>query len=331
MSGSEAKTGGPPLDAIAVRNLLDREELGRLAHANPQIALLTIAGNWLAIAALIAAAVWLDNMAATLIAIVFIAGRQHAMLVLMHDGAHRLLFRRRQADETVSNIFLSFPLFISTALYRRHHLEHHRSTNTDDDPDLMDAEVPPTRSGFLLSLAGDLIGLRSLRMLKSVGTFGVTAIYSSENSNWRGIGQERILFPVFAAVVLALLTLTSGFWNYLTYWFVPMWFVLPALLHIRAVAEHAGRVDGGPLEFARTVKPGPLERALIAPLNINLHLEHHLFPDVPFYRLGSISRFLETHPALRGRVRRNQGYLFGRESVLGELYQPSAAMEAIRQ
>ncbi|MCO5060337.1 MAG: fatty acid desaturase family protein [Rhizobiaceae bacterium] len=320
MSGSSTTEIPAPFNATRIRGMVSKEELNQLTSVSTLASVIAIGANWLAIGCLIGGAIWIGTWWAAAIAVILVAGRQHSMLVLMHDASHRLLFRHRDANDVVSNLFLSFPLFVSTALYRRHHLAHHRYTNTDDDPDLLDTEIPATLTGFLASLAGDLIGLRSLRMLGSIDTFGATAIYKKKNDGVTGIGRERVLFAVFVAVVAAVLTFTGTWWAYGLYWFVPMWFVLPAILHIRAVSEHAGRTEAEYLGHARSVKPNLVEKALISPMNINLHLEHHLFPDVPFHRLGRVSRLIDRHPQLAGDVRRNQGYLFGRASVLGELY-----------
>ncbi len=320
MVGSSAASSQTKLTKVGIRALVDRPRLAALTAIDNRAGILAIATTWLGIAALIGVAIWLNTWWASALAILFVAGRQHAMLVMMHDAAHNMLLGHREMNDLASNVTLSMPLFISTSLYRRHHMAHHRYTNTADDPDLQETERPATRAGFLLALGSDLIGLRSLYLLRSVDTFGVSAIYKKKNAELRGIKRERWLFAAFAAVVAVVLTVANGWLYYLLYWFVPMWFVLPALLRIRAVAEHAGRTDEGLLGHARSVDPNLLERALIAPMNIGLHLEHHLFSDVPFYRLHHISAVLRENPALAGRISRTRGYIFGSKSVLGELY-----------
>lgn len=327
MTGSSRTVSGreAPFNAAKVRSMVPRDELARLTTVSAATSVAAIGANWLVIICLVTGAIWLGTWWAAVIAIVFIAGRQHSMLVLMHDAAHRLLFRHRDANDVASNLFLSFPLFVSTGLYRRHHLAHHRHTNTDDDPDLLDTEIPPTLGGFLASIAGDLVGLRSLRMLGSIDTFGATAIYKARNGGVAGIRLERWMFAGFISLLAFTLTVTGTWWVYGLFWFIPMWFVLPAILHIRAVSEHAGRTEADYLGHARSVRPTLLEKAIISPMNINLHLEHHLFPDVPFHRLDRVARLLDSNPRVEGAIRRNRGYLFGRESVLGELYANTAA------
>jgi len=323
MDGSDAATSNTARSdwtARDIRNAVPADAIARLSAPAPWRASYAIGFNIAVIALLIAAAETLGTWWAAALAIPFIAGRQHAMLVLMHDASHRLLYRDARLNDAVSNLLLSFPLFVSTGLYRRHHLLHHRYTNTADDPDLEDTVIPPNGVLFVLQLLGDLLGLRSLKMLASVNSFGVLGVFKADQAAVRGNAGERRLFLAFAATLIAGLTLTGAWGGYLLYWIVPMWFALPPILHLRAVAEHAGRTQDGFASHARSVAPMPLERALFCPMNINLHLEHHVFPDIPAHRLPEVSRLLDAVPGLTDRMRRNRGYLFGPTSVLSELY-----------
>ena len=46
----------------------------------------------------------------------------------------------------------------------------------------------------------------------------------------------------------------------------------------------------------------------------------HNLHERPEFSDEALARLIDRHPQLAGDVRRNQGYLFGRASVLGELY-----------
>lgn len=327
MSGFEPVQDGTespaPADwsALSIRKSVPANVVEKLAAPSPAQTALAIGSVLTGIVGLITCAILIETWWVNLIVIVFIAGRQHAMLILMHDAAHRLLLPNARFNDIVSNVLLSFPLFISTELYRKHHLQHHRYVNTKDDPDLNDAEIPSYGALFLAQLLGDLIGLRTLRLMASVNNFGVLALFRPGSATIRNISFNRGLFVAFAGAQCAVLTLIGGWQAYFLYWIVPMWFVLPPILHLRAVAEHAGRIDENDCAaYARTVRCPTWERALICPMNINLHLEHHIFPEVPCYRLPEVSVLLDQVPGLTRRITRNRGYLIGRESVLAELY-----------
>ena len=54
-------------------------------------------------------------------------GRAHAQFAaLMHEAAHRLLFRNRKVNDWVGRWLLGYPSFTPIDLYRRGHMAHHR-------------------------------------------------------------------------------------------------------------------------------------------------------------------------------------------------------------
>src|SRR5205085_2921869 len=55
---------------------------------------------------------------------------------LMHEAAHRLLFRNRRVNDWVGRWLLGFPAFTPVDLYRRGHMAHHRDEFGPDEPDI---------------------------------------------------------------------------------------------------------------------------------------------------------------------------------------------------
>jgi fatty acid desaturase len=64
-------------------------------------------------------------------------------------------------------------------------------------------------------------------------------------------------------------------------------------LRIRSIAEHAC-TEGGPdpLRHTRTTRASWLARLTVAPHAVADHLEHHLLPTVPYFRLKAMHRRL---------------------------------------
>jgi fatty acid desaturase len=99
-------------------------------------------------------------------------------------------------------------------------------------------------------------------------------------------------------------------WVWLALWLLPMVSWLPLVTRVRNIAEHAlvARNEADPLRQARTTQAGWLERALLAPYWVNYHAEHHLFTQVPCWKLpqahallqgqGVVAR-METQPGYR--------------------------------
>jgi fatty acid desaturase len=77
--------------------------------------------------------------------------------------------------------------------------------------------------------------------------------------------------------------------------------LLQAILRLRAIMEH-GAVDdtSTPLKAARTnFVPRPLYWILF-PHDVHYHIEHHLYPSIPHYRLAGCHRILRARGLLDG-------------------------------
>lgn len=301
--------------------LLSSEELRRLSRRSGARATFAIARQWAVIALAIAFAVYVGAWWAFALALVVVSTRQHGLAVLMHDGAHHLLYRNRLINDVVSDVALAFPLFVSTQLYRRHHFVHHRYLNTANDPDLDPVAGGWTRRRWLRIFLGDLTGINMLKAVDSVGQFSMLGLIGkSRQPVRRALGPRQLIgFTGFLLAVAAVLTLLHGWLVYLILWILPSITVLNFILRFRAVAEHVGCDDTNDLNASRTVVPSIIERLLLAPCNINFHLEHHLYPSVPHYNLGRLHRLIRKQPVYEELGIVQTGYLLGRNSVFGNL------------
>jgi fatty acid desaturase len=48
----------------------------------------------------------------------------------------------------------------------------------------------------------------------------------------------------------------------------------------------------------RTTRAGFFERATVAPVRVNFHIEHHIMPSAPYYRLPRMHRMLRERGAI---------------------------------
>lgn len=302
--------------------LISTDELRDLSRRRPGRAALGITRQWVVIMAAAVAAVWWAEWYGYLLAIITIATRQHALAVLMHDGAHRSLFGRRRVNDLVSDLFLAFPLFVSTTLYRRHHLDHHRYLNTEQDPDLDNTALAHTSKDWIRLFAGDLTGINLVKTVDTLNQFSLLPVLRGDRAVAKAMGRgRRNLFLGYLAAIVAVLIITGGWLVYLLLWIVPMLTALSLILRLRAVAEHVGCDSDGGVGGTRTVLPILAERMLFSPCRINYHLAHHLYPSVPFYNLHLLHRKLMTHKEVRGRAHISRSYLFGTASVLRHIAQ----------
>jgi fatty acid desaturase len=246
------------------------------------------------------AAVASGHWAVYLAAMVVIATRQQALGVMLHDATHYLLYKNRTVNDVVCDLFIAFPLGMSTDLYRATHFRHHRFTNTKDDPDLRyqreDADWynwPKTRLGCAWVIVKSLFGLNVHKAHEPYKHW----------SPWMNIllpldGKPR--YPLRARVLLVLSTIAvyavvigSGLIiPAIVLWAVPALTLLNLFNRLRATAEHVGAPWTHELDSTRTVIPHWLERLTLAPMNVSYHLEHHLFPSVPGPNLRKLHALL---------------------------------------
>ena len=181
--------------------------------------------------------------------------------------------------------------------YRAEHLQHHRYVQQALDPDLgLSAKFPVTRDSLRRKFIRDLSGqtfykqrfgplIEGLRAQPAGApiTPQLQAELRRQPMFYLGNAGGAVLFAAFGLG-----------WAWALMWLLPMatWLLLVA--RIRNIAEHAllAQDEPDPLHHARTTRTNLLERILIAPYWVNYHSEHHLFTQIPCWRLPRAHRML---------------------------------------
>jgi fatty acid desaturase len=289
---------------------LDRDVLRALSRPAPWRLLLQTALEWGAILLLAWCATATAHPVVSLLCILLIATRQHALLALMHEYSHYQLSRRRPAiNDLVGDVFTAFPFFITVFGFRRNHQAHHRFTSSADDPNWMSSlqkrryNFPMTRASYLYEVAKHCIGFYTVAELKSYTVDSGMALALPRSVR---IARAGYLLVVVTAVSLL------GWWReVLLYWLLPMSTFLMAILYVRDVGEHfgiPGPGSGMSIANSRTVIAGWLERLLVSQNQVHFHTEHHLFPGVPFFRLPRLHAELMKDAQYRVRAVLTRGY-----------------------
>ncbi|WP_454268940.1 fatty acid desaturase [Roseovarius sp. MBR-51] len=262
----------------------------------PTLALLVLCYAVWAIGTTAASALWLPlGIVLTSLAIAL-----HSSLC--HEALHGHPFRSRRLNEAL--VFPCLCLLIPYVRFRDTHLAHHREeylTDPYDDPEAnyLDPTVwarLPLGVRAVLRINNTLAG----RML--IGPLVAQVIFL--RTDWQAIklGNRAVLhawlwhIPAVALVLVWLSFAPMPVWAYL----LAVWLGL-AVLKIRTFLEHRAheRASG------RTVvieDRGPLAWLF---LNNNLHVVHHMHPEVPWYRLPALYAARRDH-----YLRRNDGYVY---------------------
>jgi fatty acid desaturase len=290
---------------------LARDEIKALTRTSNLAGALVVAWIWAVIVGCLAVLAWIPNPLVFVAVVILLGGRQLALAVAMHDAAHGTLFRTRWLNTVLADWLCARPVWSDTARYRTHHLAHHAHTGTDRDPDLGLALAEPMPRGSLVrKLARDITGLSGLRRV--VGLLAIDAellVYDvgggprraprrSAGYHLRALAKN-IYKPLLAnAVIFAALALAGHAWLFAA-WAVAYMTMFSLVIRVRSLAEHACTVrTDDQLLNTRTTRAGLLARMTFAPLHVNYHLEHHMLPTVPWWRLPAMHRMLIARDAL---------------------------------
>ncbi|HEX7249772.1 MAG TPA: fatty acid desaturase family protein [Burkholderiales bacterium] len=284
------------------RKALPKEVVQQLTRRSAWRATLPIAADFavIALAAGAALATWF-SLPVTLLAVVVIGTRQHALFVIAHDAAHYLLYDDRRVNDFVGRLCATVQ-GLSMCTYRVIHRLHHNNLYGELDPDTaLHGGYPRGKAYLAKKLLKDLAGLTAWKTYAyflggapALNTQTNVALRPLDDTSEKLKAQARSDRNAVVAVHVALLAVFawSGFLvQYLVLWILPLITVVQAILRLRAIAEHGATTDfSSPLTAARTnLAPAWLEW-LIFPHQVNYHVEHHLYASVPYYRLPELHR-----------------------------------------
>lgn len=235
-------------------------------------------------------------------AMIVIAGRQQACFVLAHDAAHYRLYKTRWLNDLVGRL-LAAPVGISMRTYRVVHRLHHNHLYEDQDPDIpLVAGYPRGRKYLARKLLADLFGLNAWKTYAYF--FGAPAINDDAAGSSRPLDdtapnlrrvarQDRWTVVCFHVAAPLAASLTGFFVEYLVLWLLPMVTIQQPLLRYRAICEHGVvRDPKSPLYASRTNFAPRWLHWWMFPHEVNYHIEHHLYPSIPFYNLPHCHRAL---------------------------------------
>jgi len=297
----------------AASRILSKEEIEALTRASDLRGALAVTFDWAVIAAALALAGGFPSALTIALAVVVIGGRQLGLAVLMHEAAHRSLFRTRGLNRLVGHWLCGAPIWTDLDRYRRHHLHHHIHTGTERDPDMVLVDpFPTTPRSLARKLARDLLGLTGLKRI--VGLLAMDFDFIGYSASGHRVDAPELsigrrlrhglarVAPVALTNLLLLgacVALGAG-WVYLLW--VGAWLTTFSLfVRVRSIAEHActERTDDM-FRNTRSVEASWLARAFVAPHGVALHLEHHLVPTVPYFRLRELRALLRERGLLDG-------------------------------
>ena len=260
-----------------------RERLRRIPNT---LNALSILSAWTQIVFVVVFAVRLNNIAVW-IAAFLLMGRAHAQLAaLMHEAAHRMLFRNRKLNDWAGRWAVGFVSFTPIDGYRRGHMAHHRQEFGPDEPDIpLYRGYPITRASLRRKLTRDATGQTGWKLLK-----GLLRALRSNDASSRAQARNIV------AMQVALIAICSAFgrpWLWVVLWFLPYLTVWRVINRLRSIAEHGGMEQSTDRRnTTHSVAQHPIARFYVVPFWIGWHLAHHVDSGVPMRNLPKLHREL---------------------------------------
>lgn len=291
-----------PHDATtAVPHRIDAAVLRALSQLSPSRAFAAIAVEWTTIATAITIATLVDAWPVTVLAVVVIGARQHALTVISHDATHFRLLRSRRANDWVANLLLAWPMFISVQGFRHFHGDHHRFLGEPGDGNrelwsTHDGSGQLTPEWRYPKTVAQLVWKVLRRAACTTGAFWI--LRGLVGGFMYGVTPaQHVARVVLLASVAAVLTWTDAWLGFAIFWVLPYITWHAGAQYVRLVCEHSEVFSDDPrYAVTRTTIPGLLGRAFVLPRNIGYHLEHHWYPSVPLYNLPALHEHLLRTP-----------------------------------
>jgi len=278
-----------PTNAASSGVTLDKKLLKAIAARSDRPGLIYL-GQWLAALALTGTLIWLSLGTPW----VWPAMLLHGIALTVpaysasHETAHGTAFRTRWLNEAV--LWVTSLIYMEEPLHRRYtHTNHHTHTWHVGKDSQMPFDTPMAFGGWVAEITGFALLRFHLQVFWQLATrrySGTMRMVTPEGEFPKMTRNARIMLCIYALIAAAPF---AGIW-----W--PVWFLLiprvlgaPVML-LFTLIQHVELKENSPsiLESTRSFRTSSLGRFLY--MNMNNHVEHHLYPQVPFHALPRLAQ-----------------------------------------
>lgn len=216
------------------------------------------------------------------------AAALHGISLFTHEGVHGTLSTSSDINRLLS-IACALPVLQNYSAYKVLHLNHHRHLGMEGDPDHYPNYTRWTWLVFVMHWLRLIIGYPVyIVMIPILGFRQGTRI----DRAW--IVVECLLLAVLI-VTVCWLPLPGSL--LLHGWLIPMLFI-NSMVNIRGISQHTLLEHASdPVAGTRSILTNRLTAFFMC--NENYHLEHHLFPRVPWYNLRRLHDLLRAQLVAR--------------------------------
>jgi fatty acid desaturase len=301
-----------PKESISI----DIKDIRALSKVSNWMGIVTILWEWLLISGAIYLSVRFNSILVYLVAWLIIGTRMYALYSLLHDGIHYLISPKKQVNDWICRLFLSWPLFTSLNKIRKFHQAHHQYLKTPGDPEAIhlqykEFQFPAPVSGVVFTFLKDITGFNFIfykcrKIVRSISSSFSTSANTEGNPAKSTNHFEWGMIVYYTVIVIALFYSGKEI-QFILYWLLPYITIYQLLNRLRLSTEHF-HLPEDKLFQTRTVILNLPERFIFSPHNLGYHAEHHLYPSVPFYRLPALHKKLMSQISFRNNVVVSKSY-----------------------
>jgi fatty acid desaturase len=298
------------------KSLLSPERVREFSRLRPGRAVWDALCCWLTIGAAWTLVALRPEWWTVLLAVPIVGTRYYALFIIGHDGLHRRLFPNARHNDLFNDLFILGPIGAVTRINNGNHLRHHHHLATDLDPDRHKHGC--FNKTNLFELLGYLTGV--LSVLRSVRNVFFAPRAAAKRERERYMLRDVIILASWQALLIGGLTWSIGWWSWPVLWLLPVFAFTFLGDNLRSFAEHSHPEPDREADAHRLISfcSNPIERLFLAPMNMNYHAVHHLWPSIPYYHLPLADAAIRADAAARG--------LEWRRSYLGYLWRYCAAL-----
>jgi fatty acid desaturase len=235
------------------------------------------------------------------------AASLHGISLFTHEAVHGMLSGHPWWNRTLG-IACAQPVLQNYSAYKVLHLEHHNHLGQEGDPDHYANYTSWTWLEFAMHWGRLVIGY----------PFYIIAIPILGFRHATPSARRWIVFEVCLLTVLAACAIKWIPWHWLLQgWLIPM-LLINTLVNIRGMSQHTFlEHQADPVLGTRSILTNRVTAFFMC--NENYHLEHHLYPGIPWYNLPLVHEALRANLEARGAPFIPSYFAFVREFVVKSL------------
>ena len=205
----------------------------------------------------------------------------HGVCLFTHEGVHGTIHKNIWVNNFIGSLS-GYIVLQTMAGYRVLHLKHHKYLNINGDPGLLKTYV--SNKFIIVAMEWGYLLFGYVAFLSVIPYQGFKQGTKKDKVL---IIKDLVFIFLISGLIIKLLPLSWLIHG----WLIPMIFV-HFMMNVRGMSQHLMLEDHhDPYNGARTIIAHPIVDFFLC--NENYHIEHHLYPSIPWYNLKKVHSLIQ--------------------------------------